>query len=181
MRKIKRPQPRPPFFHQLKAGFRLNPSWAMAIGMLILVGAFAFYLYSSKTNRNSNPEQFGLLPEPKEQQNPQEQKENQPQPQEDKKNLSQKFLVVKNPRKRSQREKNLKLNLPPMKQNQAKDNEFVAKENLEKDSINTGETVDARLLEEMTRMEFQTSDPNIRIIWFAPKLNSSPSIKIDTE
>jgi hypothetical protein len=27
---------------------------------------------------------------------------------------------------------------------------------------------------EMTRIEFQTADPNIRIIWFAPKTDASP-------
>jgi len=36
---------------------------------------------------------------------------------------------------------------------------------------------DAIFNREMTRIEFQTADPNIRIIWLAPKESDSSSIK----
>jgi hypothetical protein len=182
MREIASTQPRPSFFHQLKEGLRLTPRWAMAVVMLILVGALALYIYSSRTNKDSSPNQIVQAPEPKEQ--PNQQNVNPPQPGDKKPENLKNILVVDNPR-RVKRVRNLRLNLSPLKQDPATDTELVAKESfdkeLEKNPINTGEPGDGRILEERTRMEFQTADPNIRIIWFAPKLNSSPAIKIDTE
>jgi hypothetical protein len=40
---------------------------------------------------------------------------------------------------------------------------------------------DATFNREMTRIEFQTADPNIRIIWFAPKLDRAPSTAPNTK
>jgi len=40
---------------------------------------------------------------------------------------------------------------------------------------------DATFNREMTRIEFQTADPNIRIIWFAPKLDIAPSTAPNTK
>jgi hypothetical protein len=42
-------------------------------------------------------------------------------------------------------------------------------------------TDDAIFNREMTRIEFQTADPNIRIIWFAPKSDMAPSTAPNTK
>jgi hypothetical protein len=48
-------------------------------------------------------------------------------------------------------------------------------------SLGTDLTIDDAIFNrEMTRIEFQTADPNIRIIWFAPKDSNSSSIKPNT-
>jgi hypothetical protein len=177
MREIARSQPRPSFFHQLIAGLRLNPRWAMAFVMLVLAGAFAFYFYSSRTDQQPDPKYIVKIPEP------QEKRENPAPKQDVKRNDLVKLDKGKNRRPHSTPQRNLKLELPPVKQELEK--EFVAQDWFDKEfwktPTNTSEIGEAKSLDEMTRMDIQTGDPNIRIIWFAPKVNPSPSIKVDTE
>jgi hypothetical protein len=187
MREINQSRPPSSFFHQLKAGLRLQPRWAMAILLLILGGAFAFYLYSGGVSKGPDANRIVQTTQPKVEPKRQEPQELQPKPQDERKKSLKDLQAVRQPRERFQfkRQRNLKYDLPPVRHDQTNATEVVAQDNLdkgdEKNPINTGETGDANALEEMTRMEFQTADPNIRIIWFAPKSNSSPAVKIDTE
>ena len=188
LREMKGGRPRPSFFHKLKEGWSLNPQWAMAVLALLLVGALAFFLSARRQRGIGAPDERAreLLPAPP--QNRPEQKEKIPEPKERRRGHRNDLQVVKHTQKKAP-VRDLRLTLPAVDPDGMKVAEAVAESRTENkvelDPFGTGEIQSAfhldKTFEQMTRMEFQTNDPNIRIIWFAPKVSSPQSTKVDTE
>jgi hypothetical protein len=185
MQEIEQSQARPSWLQILTGRWNQNFAFAMAIALLILVSAFVISLYSGKAK--IDVPQPGISKDNQPQDEPQ-QKENSPQPKnpEHKQEKNYRYVTAYRP-KRSHPEsvKKLVMPLPPAMPQTIEPLDNLAinifDNTLETNPINMGDIVEAPTLPTSTRIEFQTSDPNIRIIWFAPKSNSSQSTKIDTE
>jgi hypothetical protein len=197
MQEIEGKPARPTLMQQLTERLTWNPTWAMAIVMLVLVGAFAFYLYSGKTESNSTDEKIAKDKE-EQKQHQQEQREEKPQPKMELHNSLKDRLAVKHSQKQFQQtlERIIKDKSPVIKPAQSLNFDLIAEvikpeQSLnfdlfaaslnDENPINTGLFEDLKIPVNTLRMEFQTSDPNIRIIWFAPKADPSQSLKIDTD
>lgn len=186
MQEIERKPARPTLIQRLTAPWNWNPTWATATALLLLACAFAFYLYTGKTKLDS-PE--GVISHDKQdQQKEQEQKESPPQPKNDERKRLNSFLPVNHKPKRVHPKPVQKFleKLPLAMQQKTEPLENLAinifdNAMIKMNPINPGEITDLPTSSESTRIEFQTGNPNIRIIWFAPKLNSSQSLKADTE
>jgi hypothetical protein len=149
---------------------------------LVLVGGLAFYLYSGKTESDSTDEKIAKDKE-EQKQHQQEQREEKPQPKMELNDGLKDRLAVKHNQKQFQHtlERIIKDKSPVIKPEQSLNFDLIADNLNDKDLIITGLFEDLKIPVDTLRMEFQTSDPNIRIIWFAPKADASQSSKIDTD
>ncbi len=181
MQEIERKPTRPTLIQRLTERWTWNPTWAMAISMLVLIGALAFYLNSGKTKSDST-DLIITQDKPEQQQHQQEQREEKPSPKTNKDELKNLHLVAHKPRRlQPKREKELKAIPPIIKVEESVNFDQIAESSIDKHSINTWFFEGWTFPVNTTRMEFQTSDPNIRIIWFAPKADHSQSSKTDTD
>jgi hypothetical protein len=182
MQEIERKPARPTLMQRLTERLNWNPTWAMAIVMLVLVGGLAFYLYSGKTESDSTDEKIAKDKE-EQKQHQQEQREEKPQPKMELNDGLKDRLAVKHNQKQFQHtlERIIKDKSPVIKPEQSLNFDLIADNLNDKDLIITGLFEDLKIPVDTLRMEFQTSDPNIRIIWFAPKADASQSSKIDTD
>lgn len=181
MQEIARRPSRLSVFHRLTEALRWRRGWALAMLLVLLVGAIAFFIYAKQPKPDATQEQVIVKPPPEKRQDA------PPLPKEERENLSQNFTVVKQPKKplRQKRERTLPWTLPSVKPELTHPKEVIAANQttggIEKSPINTGDIEVFFDTLQMTRMELQTADPNIRIIWFAPKMRSSQALKLDTE
>ncbi len=154
---------RPSFFQLLKERISLKPALALTVALMVIAAGVAFYIYSGKTKNDS-----GNDPIAREKQT--EEEEQTAAPVEKRKERPKKHRVHR-PR---QRQANTTIaeaprSIPPLEQSISEDT----------DAAVTEWKIDERatLPEGMTRIEFHTADPNIRIIWFALKETDSKQSK----
>jgi hypothetical protein len=184
MQEIGRKPTRPTWIHRLVERWSWNPTWAMAIVMLVLVGGLAFYLYSGKI-KSDLPHEIITKESPKP--HPQELREDKPQPKRDEDKNPKSLRAVRYSQKRlpSGQLKKTDEKLPVAIHQKTEPLESLAvnifDDAVETNSIDFGGVRDLPPASESTRIEFQTIDPNIRIIWFAPKPNHLQSSKTDTD
>jgi hypothetical protein len=185
MREIEQKQSRPSWLQRLQERWQQNLAYAMALVMLILVGAFVFTMYKGKTKVEPQDRVISTTGEP---QDKPSREEKQPE------KRTPETLVIRNPQvvkhslKRGQPKPAEKIidepllvaiqpNLEPLDRFAIN----IFENPLASNVIDFGGIPEAPIPTAGTRIEFQTSDPNIRIIWFATKSNNSQASKIDTE
>ncbi|HWP44615.1 MAG TPA: zf-HC2 domain-containing protein [Blastocatellia bacterium] len=172
---IEREQSRPSFF-QLAAGpWRWNTALATAAALLLVLGAIAFYVFQAGTgNGRGNREQVVTGPVRKDEPPPvngnQEAPEAAPQPDP----RPDRRVVRHKPARREPVEAASKDIEPPLISEAIETIPEIG----EVDPV-IGPEAGAELIAPpatppgMTRIEIQTSDPTIRIIWFAPRVTDS--------
>lgn len=182
MQEIERNPARPTWLQRLSERWFWKPTWAMAMVMLVLAGTLAFYIYSGKTKSDST-EIVNSQDQPEPQQPQQEQRDEKPQPKLGLNNGFNDRLAVQHNQKhfRQTLERIIKDKSPVITPEQSLNFEFIADSLSDNNPIDIGLFEGLTIPEDTTRMEFQTGDPNIRIIWFAPKLNNPQASKIDTD
>jgi hypothetical protein len=182
MQEIRQSQTRPSWLQILAGRWNQNFAFAMAIALLILVGAFVLSRYSGKTKIDSpTPD---ILQDNQTQDEPQ-QKENSPQPKNPENKPENNYRYVTHRPRRFPR-KHVEKPLPPVAmQPNSEPLDTLAvnifENTLEINPINMGGVAEMPVPPTGMRIDLQTSDPSIRIIWFAPKSNISQPTKIDTE
>lgn len=179
MQEIEQSQARPSWLQIFVGRWTPNLAFAMAVALLILVGALVFSRYSGTTKIDEPNSSTANVKqdEPKKD-------ENSPQPKEpDYKQENNGQLVKYHPKRRS-----LKPPVVKLKEIQEQPLEpldifasNVFENTLEANPVNMIGANELPSPSQSTRIDLQTGDPNIRIIWFAPKLDISQSTKIDIE
>lgn len=156
---------RPSFFQLLKDRMSLKPALALTVALMVIAAGVAFYIYSGGTKNDSsknvlaekkkNQEEQTVAPVEEEKENPKNQRHRRPR-------WRQRDAIATKARRSSSVEQLVSKNTDRAR--------FEWQ-------TSTGETMP----QGMTRIEFQTSDPNIRIIWFAPKETGSKQSKPVTD
>jgi hypothetical protein len=184
MQEIEQKQPRPSLLQSLRERWRPNLAFAMALVMLILVGAFVFSKF--KGGSRIEPIDTRISEEGGHQEEPRR-KENQPVVETPEQHLMKRH-PVKHHRRPLQPKPAAKIidePLPMVSQQSIEPLDSLAinifDSPLTLTPVGLNERAGWPTPAAGMRIEFQTSDPNIRIIWFAPKTNSSQSSKIDAE
>lgn len=174
MQEINSRAPRPSLFQWLT--WRWKPAYALAFLLLILFGATLLYLQSSK--QSTTPNTPTAKQEEKQQQTERKnepQEEQAPQPElKTPESLPEQAINTKPHSLPRHRVSEPNVTLPPNNLEPIVDSQISLKD---RDGINAEEMSEMGFYfssEAMTRIEFQTSDPNIRIIWFAPKTVELP-------
>lgn len=185
MREIEQQQSRPSWLQRLAERWQQNPVFAMALVMLILAGAFVFAMYEGRTKVEPPDE---VISDDRKPQDNAPQKVTEPVAGTSESRTVGNRRAVKHYLKRVQPrplDKIIDEPLPVVIQQSLEPLDSLAINIFEDTSaiksLDFGEVTESQMQPTGTRIEFQTSDPNIRIIWFAPKSNSSQSSKIDTE
>jgi hypothetical protein len=184
MQEIRQSQTRPSWLQVLTGRWNQNFAFAMAIALLILVGAFVFSLYSGKTKIDV-PER--VTSQDRKTQDEPQQKENSPQPKNSDNKQKKHDQYVKYQPKRFSSKPVIVPDEPVLVAVQPTIEPLEAlavnifENTLETNPIDMGGVAEMPVPPTGMRVELQTSDPNIRIIWFAPKSNISQPTKIDTE
>jgi hypothetical protein len=180
MHEIEQNQTRPSWLQILAGRWTPNLAFAMAVALLILVGALVFSRYIGKTKIDElNPSISVTTPdEPKkEEKSPHLKSPDNKQEKNDQR-------VAYHPKHRSSKPKEKFQEPLPEQQTLEPLNIFasnVFENTMEANPINMIGASELPASTLSTRIDLQTSDPNIRIIWFAPKLEISQSTKIDIE
>jgi len=162
-------KPQVNWIHRIAERLRLRPVMVATAALLILIGGLALYTYlSNQEVRSINENGFA--------QDQQEKMEDQTAPDQDKKNAPEN----RRPRLPRRHDRKAAVAKEPRVTETLPDREpGMISESIAIESI---ENVDVEKLNEgKTRIEIQTKDPNIRIIWFAPKPDDSRSTKPATE
>lgn len=173
MREINQQAPRSSFRQWLFPRLYLNPVWASAL-VLMIAGGLAIYFYQHKA-MNSAPSDVAKSEATQPAITPQNTADS------DKQKLPE-VIQVNNPTTRNLHRIHYKVRQRHEKQSvikvpQITEPTYIA--NDKNDSTPFNEATNNMTAPEMTRIEFQTNDPKIRIIWFVPKTTETP--KIDTE
>jgi hypothetical protein len=184
MQEIEQKQSRPSLLQKWSERWNQNLALAMAIAVLIVAGAIVLTIDSGKTKIDTpdNTLANGIKQQPEEP----KQKDNQHQQNHPENLPEKKYRFVKHQPRRFQSKSVPQLDekLPVAMQQSGEPLDIFAvnifENTLSANPINIGGIASLPILSDSTRIEFQTSDPNIRIIWFAPKPTISES-KIDTE
>ena len=181
IREIQAGQRRPLFFERLRERWFLNPAFALA-ALLLIAGAVALAVYLKQGEKRVTQQAEGAKSEPQVQ--PQI-KEQDIVPLEKQKKMiagaesSHKATVV-----RRQVRQVVEASLPEPVVEEIENSDEIAWH----ETVTDGETGITRILSQnedvkpnpdMLRIEFQTNNPNIRIIWFTPKAEDAR--KTDTE
>jgi hypothetical protein len=185
MLEIEQNQSRPSWLQRLQERWQQNLAFAMALVMLILVGAFVLTMYKGKATIEPPDTQISTGVEPKIEGKPKEKSPEEKKPEQE---ISGNRRVVRHSFRRGQPKPAMKIIDEPLPLAMQPDIEpldrltiNIFENNLATNPLDLGRTGELPIPPAGTRIEFQTSDPAIRIIWFAPKSNNSQSSKIDAE
>lgn len=157
--------------------WRSAPAMALATAILILIGGITLYLYLGKQAANPLKEERANAPAPKQEDQKQDfaLKDNEKASEKKEVDRQKKLLPrFRRPDAAVARERKAVDILP----------QHVREPGMISNSIVSEPSEGADLqkrTDEMTRMEIQTKDPNIRIIWFSPKPDNSRSSKPVTD
>jgi hypothetical protein len=177
MQEIHSRKARPSFFQWF--AWQWKPAYAVAFLLLLLFGALALYMQSNRQSVNPNQEiianQDGTdKPQPEQQVGAQEKPAPKPEP-EKPESLKEKLANITKPQTSPRHRENVPgIKLPPMNLAPIVEAQISLRDH---DEINAEEMSEFGTFissAEMTRIEIQTNDPNIRIIWFAPKTVELP-------
>jgi hypothetical protein len=158
-----------------------NPRFVFAASMatLLLIAAVGAFVFWRQQSRPANPDQTmaDKNKDGNKVESPQSGSPDNDQPSRDDK------IAGEAPRQRKHERKPIKrdLSLPPRVKIQPVEPDLIAQsptapEPASDQSISAGSTqTDLAVNRNMLRIEIQTADPNIRIIWFAPKPDTSPT------
>jgi hypothetical protein len=177
MQEIHSRKARPSFFQWF--AWQWKPAYAVAVLLLLLFGALAFYVQSNRQSVSPNPGDFAgqggpTTPQPEPKNAPPENPAPKPEPEKPEtlnENLANNTKPQASPR---HREKAPKVNPTPVNLAPIVEAQISLRDH---DEINAEEMSEFGTFissAEMTRIEIQTGDPNIRIIWFAPKTVELP-------
>ena len=173
MRKINQQAPRSNFRQWLFPHLYLKPVWATALMLMIVVG-LAIYFSQHKTMNNNPPDVASS--QKTQPAAPPQNKADSNKPELPIINQINNHLAPKAQRPRfnahTRHEKQ-----PARKATQLTEPTYLAVDSHPATTLS--ETTINTTTPEMTRIEFQTNDPKIRIIWFVPKTTETP--KIDTD
>jgi hypothetical protein len=185
MLEIEQNQSRPSWLQRLQERWQQNLAFAMALVMLILVGAYVFTMYKGKATIEPKDFQISKGGEPKVEVNP---KEKSPKVKNSEQEIPGNRRVVRHSLRRGQPnpsakqiDEPLSLAMEPNIEPLDRLTINIFENNLATNPLDLGGAEELPIPSAGTRIEFQTSDPAIRIIWFAPKTNNSQSSKIDAE
>ncbi|MEW6208999.1 MAG: zf-HC2 domain-containing protein [Acidobacteriota bacterium] len=162
--RIESEKARPSFFQSVKERILLRPALIATVALIVIAAGMAFYVYSGKTGNDSGKNLVA------EEQKEQEEQTVAPPEKEEKPIIKPRPY---RPRKPDARAAKATRSKPSAEQLVAKNTDRTRLEWKTKEVTN--------LSEGMTRIEFHTSDPNIRIIWFAPKEADSKQSKPITD
>lgn len=184
MREIEQSQMRPTWLERLKERWQPNLAFALAVAVLVLVGAFVLSTFKGSTT--IEPQESVISSDDKQRD---EQNEIEPKPDvrtpENAKENNRKFGVYRVKRSRPKVARKIIEPLPVAARQNFEPLDNLAVNIFETDlpanPLGLGGIPELPLPSQSTRIEFQTGDPNIRIIWFAPKLNVPNHSKVDTE
>jgi hypothetical protein len=178
LKQINEREARAPFLHRLAGGVARRLAFATVAALLVLAGSLAFYAYRQGANQDARPDDLAADDKGRqEKRSPEIPLEKQPR------DLNQTAQVTRNlgrPRNAARGKRRVVI-ARRVRHRKPPDNtgreSHVAKET--KGEI----TFDPAPAQEVLRIEIQTSDPSIRIIWFSPReTNSNPPGPItDTE
>jgi hypothetical protein len=178
MREVKGREPRPSIFQWF--AFWWKPAYGLAFLLLVMLGAIAFYVQFNKpaTKSNQGPivnEKAPDQPQPEPKNRPEEKLAPQP-PAPAPEPLPQQATNNGRPSIRRQSEVNNVTKLTPANLDPIIDSQISLKfaDEISAEEMSEYGTFISSREEEMTRIEIQTADPNIRIIWFAPKTVDLP-------
>lgn len=163
---------RPSFFQLLKGRMLLKPALALTVALMIIAAGMAFYIYSGKTKNDSSDD-----PVAKEKQTEEEEPTATPPEKEEK--IIKKHRVHR-PRPRQTDSMMAKVREDVELVEPVIEQQFVS-DNTDWTPLEWKTSERTTLPEGMTRIEFRTADPNIRIIWFAPKEKDSKQSKPITD
>lgn len=139
---------RPSFFHLVKERILLRPALIATVALIVIAASVVLYIYSGKTGHDSDKSVAAREEKPREEPTaapPEKETIRKPRP-----HRPHKPDVANAPGSN-----------PPAGQ--------LVAENTNRTRIERKKEWTENSSEGMTRIEFHTSDPNIRIIWFAPK------------
>jgi hypothetical protein len=173
MREINQQAPPFSFRQWLFLRLYLKPVWAAAL-VLMIVGGLAIYFYQNKA-LNGAPADVAIYEAAHPATTPQNSADS------DKQKLPE-IINVNNPTTRNPHHIHNKVRprhekQPVIKVPQMTEPTYIADRT--NDSTDLSVMTNNTSAPEMTRIEFQTDNPKIRIIWFVPKTTETP--KIDTE
>jgi hypothetical protein len=173
--RIESPAARPSFFQLLKERMLLKPAFALTVALLLIIAGMAFYIYSGKTKNDLRKEPVARGNENKE-----EKQEEQTATPHEKEEKGFKRHRINRPRQQQPDSMMAKVRRDVELMEPMTEPQFVSDNT---DSTRFEGQTDERTnpTEGMTRIEFRTSDPNIRIIWFAPKEKDSKQSKPITD
>ncbi len=154
---------RPSFFQFLRERMSLKPALALTVALMILAMGMAFYIYSGGTKNDSRN---GLTAGDKEK----KQEEQTVAP------LEKEEKEFRNHRPRRPRARQPDAIAVKRQQPYRSARQIVSK-NADRTRLEWQTSERETMPGGMTRIEFHTSDPNIRIIWLAPKEKDSTESK----
>jgi cytoskeletal protein RodZ len=176
MQEIHSRKARPSFFQWFV--WQWKPAYAVAFLLLMLFGAIAIYVQTNRQsatpNNNISAKQVEEKQQPEKKDPTEEQQAPQPELQKSETGVLQQAQIHQPHSIRRHRDNEPSVKPPPMNLEPIIDSQVSLKNRDEIVAEEMSEMGTFISSEAMTRIEIQTSDPNIRIIWFAPKTIELP-------